>query len=200
MIQYKKPYIYCPFCDEFSSANIETLATTLARHHSVGDLAAPSQHHVTLLHVAPPPCSLILLPADRWSSSLMSLKVGASRSPSCALLQSLPILKDPLGEFPSMRRVCRVKPHRKQCPVAHVTPGSGEPPPLTTTPPRQPYLSRPHLDQRPRLDHWYPFILIKSEPQIEESTAESDPLWHGLMSWDHGPGPSSYVMEFSIEK
>jgi hypothetical protein len=55
--------------------------------------------------------------------------------------------------------------------------------------PRRPRLSRPRLDQRPRLDCQYPFILIKSEPQIEESTVESDPLGCGLMSRDHGPGP-----------
>jgi hypothetical protein len=56
-------------------------------------------------------------------------------------------------------------------------------------PPRRPHLSRPCLDQRPRLDHQYPFILIKSEPQIKESMVESDPLCRGLMSGDHGPGP-----------
>jgi hypothetical protein len=41
MIRYKKPYI-------------ETLAAALARRRSVGDPAAPSQHHVALLRVAPP--------------------------------------------------------------------------------------------------------------------------------------------------
>jgi hypothetical protein len=70
------------------------------------------------------------------------------------------------------------------------TPGSDEPPPpLAAPPPRRPHLSRPRLDQQPRLDHRYPFVLIKSEPQIEESTAESDPLCRGDMSRDHGPDP-----------
>jgi hypothetical protein len=76
-----------------------------------------------------------------------------------------------------MRCVHRVKPHRKRCR------GWGAPPP------HQPRLSHPRLDQRPRLDHQYPFVLIKSKPRIEESTVKSDPLCHGLMSWDHGPGP-----------
>jgi hypothetical protein len=56
-------------------------------------------------------------------------------------------------------------------------------------PPHQPHLIHPRLDQRPILDHRYPFILIKSEPQIEESMTESDPLCHGPMSGDRGPGP-----------
>jgi hypothetical protein len=62
-------------------------------------------------------------------------------------------------------------------------------PPLTAPPPHRPRLSHPCLLQRPRLDHRYPFILIKSESQIEESMAEGDPLCRGLMSRDHGPGP-----------
>jgi hypothetical protein len=53
----------------------------------------------------------------------------------------------------------------------------------------RPRLSRPRLDQRRRLDCQNPFILIKSELQIKKSTEESDPLWRGLMSRDHGPGP-----------
>jgi hypothetical protein len=56
-------------------------------------------------------------------------------------------------------------------------------------PPHQPRLSRPRLDQRPRLDRRYPFILIKFKPHIEESTAESDPLYRGPMTRDHGLGP-----------
>jgi hypothetical protein len=61
-------------------------------------------------------------------------------------------------------------------------------PPLNAPPPCRPRLSRPRLDQRPRLDCQYPFVLIKFGPQIEESTVESDPLCHGPMSRDHGPG------------
>jgi hypothetical protein len=62
-------------------------------------------------------------------------------------------------------------------------------PPLPAPPPHWPHLSRPRLDQRPRLYRRYPFILTKSEPQIEESMTESDPLCRGLMSRDRGPGP-----------
>jgi hypothetical protein len=49
--------------------------------------------------------------------------------------------------------------------------------------------SRPSQRQQPRLDCRYTFIFIKSEPQIEDSMAESDPLCRGLMSRDHGSGP-----------
>jgi hypothetical protein len=130
-IWYKKPYIWCSFYDELWSTNTENLAIALARHCSVGDLTAPSKNHVALLRVAPPPRSLISSSADRWSSSSMTPKVGASRPPSRALLRSCPQLEDPLGEFPLLRCICRVKPRRKRCPVAWATPGSGEPPPRT---------------------------------------------------------------------
>jgi hypothetical protein len=86
-----------------------------------------------LQHVTPPPRSLISSPADRWSSSselvIDIAKVGASRSLSRALLWSPPPFGDPLGEFPLMRHVYRVKPHKKWHPIAWATPGSGEPPP-----------------------------------------------------------------------
>jgi hypothetical protein len=125
----------------------------------------PSQHHVTLLCVVPPPRSLISSPADRWSSPSMSPKVGASRPVSRALLRSPPPFEDPLGEFPWMRHVHRVKPRRKWCPVARATPGSGEPPPW-------PHLSHPCLDRRPKLDRRYPFVLIKSESFNQSSMAQ----------------------------
>jgi hypothetical protein len=128
-IRYKKAYIWWPFYDEFSFATIETLADALAQRRSVGDLAAPSKHHVTLLCVTLPPRSLISSPTDRWSSSSMMPKVGATRPPLHILFRSPPLLEDPLGEFPSLCCVCRVKPRGKQCPVARAMPGSGEPPP-----------------------------------------------------------------------
>jgi hypothetical protein len=60
---------------------------------------------------------------------------------------------------------------------------------LAVQPPHRPRLSHPRIDEQPRLDRQYPFISIKSEPQIEESMANSHPLCRGLMSHDHGPGP-----------
>jgi hypothetical protein len=129
MIRYKKPYVWCPFYDKFWSANTKTLAATLAHRRSVGDLATLSQHHVTPLHVALPPRSIISSPANRWSSSSTTLKVGASRPPSRTLLWSPLPLEDPLGEFPSLRCIRSVKPHGKWCPVAWAMPGSDEPPP-----------------------------------------------------------------------
>jgi hypothetical protein len=64
-------------------------------------------------------------------------------------------------------------------------------------------VSRRLVDGGPGLDCRYPFILIKSEPQIKESTIESDLLCHGHMSrncvtgpWDHGP----ISQDFSLEK
>jgi hypothetical protein len=152
-IRCKKPYIYCPFYDEFWSTNIETLATALAHRRSVGNPAARSEHHVTLLHVTPPPRSLISSSADHWSSSSTSLKVGASRPASCALLRLHLPFEDPLGEFPWMRRVSRTKPHK-----------IGAPAPVNC---RRGLVSGcPRLDRRFGLDRRYPFVLIKSEPSI----------------------------------
>jgi hypothetical protein len=48
---------------------------------------------------------------------------------------------------------------------------------------------RPLVDGGSGLDCRYPFVLIKFEPQIKESTSKSDLLCHGLMSQNHGPGP-----------
>jgi hypothetical protein len=48
----------------------------------------------------------------------MMPKVEASRPLSCTLLRSLPLLEDPLGECPTLRRVCKDKSHKKQCPIA----------------------------------------------------------------------------------
>jgi hypothetical protein len=70
------------------------------------------------------------------------------------------------------------------------------------SPPHRPRLSRPRLNQRPILDHRYPFVLIKSGPRIKESTVESDPLCRGLMSQDHGSGPwdrGPIPWDFSLE-
>jgi hypothetical protein len=55
--------------------------------------------------------------------------------------------------------------------------------------PAEAAVNRSHLDQWPRLDHRYPFVLIKSKSQIKESTAESDLRCCGLMSQDHGLDP-----------
>jgi hypothetical protein len=65
------------------------------------------------------------------------------------------------------------------------------PPCWTYAPPPSTWfdVSRPLVDGGPRLDCRYPFVLIKSEPQIKESTTKSDLLCHGLMSRNHGPGP-----------
>jgi hypothetical protein len=117
------------FYDKFYSKNIETLTAALAHRRSVGDLATLSQQHITPLRVMLPPRSLISSPADCWSSSSTSLNVGACRPPSRALLRSPPPFEYPLGKFPLMCRIHRVKPHRKRCPVARTMPGSGEPPP-----------------------------------------------------------------------
>jgi hypothetical protein len=132
--------------------------------------------------------ALFLKPEVDWRSSSSPAKVTTNKPPLRTLLHPLP-LEDPLGEFPSLRRIRRVKPCQKWCPVARAMPGSGEMPPLAAPPPHWPRLSRPCLDQWLRLDHRYPFILIKSEPQIEESTTESDSLCRGPMSQDRGPGP-----------
>jgi hypothetical protein len=202
MCRYQKPYIWCLFYDESWSANSKTLTATLSHRRSIGGLTVPNQCHVILLRIAPPLRSLISLAADRVSSSSMMPKVGASRPPSRTLLQLPPPPEDPLGEFPSLRCIRRVKPCRKWCPRAWAMPGSGEPPPLAAPPPHQPHLSHPCLDQRPILDRWYPFILIKSETQIEESMTE----W-STMPWTHEPrpliqsmGPWTYSTGFLLQK
>jgi hypothetical protein len=71
------------------------IVPVLARCRSIGDPITQSQHQVTLLRVAPPPRSLISSPVDRWSSSSMSPKVGASRPASRAILRSPPPFEDP---------------------------------------------------------------------------------------------------------
>jgi hypothetical protein len=86
-----------------------------------------------------------------------------------------------------------------------VSPHPMAPPHQTYAPPSSVEfdVSHPLVDGGPELDCRYPFILIKSEPQIKESMAESDLLCRGLMSrnhgpdlWDHGPIPH----DFSLEK
>jgi hypothetical protein len=129
MSRYQKPNIWCPFYDESWSANSETLTAALARRCSVGGLTGLNQCHITFLRVAPPSRSLILLPVDHWSLSSMTPKVGTRRPPSHALLRSPLALEDHLGEFPSLRCIYRVKPHRKWCPIAWAMTSSSEPPP-----------------------------------------------------------------------
>jgi hypothetical protein len=89
----------------------------------------------------------------------MTTKVEASQLLSHALLRLPPPLKDPLGEFPSLRRIRRDKSHKKNhAPWRELRPalasrrcGQGMSPPAAP-PSHRPRLSRPHLDQWPRLD------------------------------------------------
>jgi hypothetical protein len=91
-------------------------------------------------------------------------------TPSRALLRSPPLPKIPLGEFIVPRHPHRARPHRERLVVAPGPPcrssGRGTAARCITPPlsPAGAVVSHPHIDQRPRLDHRYPFVLIKFEP------------------------------------
>jgi hypothetical protein len=194
MSRYQKPYIWCSFYDEPWSTNSETLTTALAHHRSIGGLAAPNQWHVTLLRVAPPPRSLISLLANCWSSLSMTLKVGASQPPSRAPLRSPPLLEDPLGEFPSLCHVRRVKPHRKWYPVAWAMPNSGQPPPRPTctaaTSPAPPEPSTP-----------WSMIEIRSPIPIHfNKIRATDRRINEPRPWTRSMRPWTYSTRFLVEK
>jgi hypothetical protein len=209
MIRYKKPYIWCPFYDKFWSANTETLAAAQTRRCFVGDLAAPSRHHVALLHVTLPPRSLISLPADRWSSSSTTSEVGASRPPSHALLRSLPPLQDPRGEFPSLRSVRRVKPHWKRCPIAWATTDSGEPPlqprrartrnAATSPAPSQPSTSWSTAYIRSPIPFHFNKIWAVDR-RINGREWSTMPWTHEPRPWTQSMGGWTYFTGFSVEK
>jgi hypothetical protein len=123
-------------------------------------------------HRAPPiRCRLSQLKA--WRSTRTPLwSFSTSRSSRCCTVAShcrqpspeeshdhhelqppLPDTIAALGEFVVSRWSRRAIPRRKRCLVARATPSSGEPPPSPAVPPpRRLRLSRPHLDQRPRLE------------------------------------------------
>jgi hypothetical protein len=125
-------------------------------------------------------------------------KVGASRPPSHDLLRSPPPLEDPLGEFPSLRYVRRVKPHRKWCPVARATLSVGEPLPrprratahsATTSPIPFRFNKIRATDWRINDREWST-VTWTHEPR---SWTRSLGLWTysmgSTMSWTHEPRP-----------
>jgi hypothetical protein len=99
-------------------------------------------------------------------------------TPSRALLQSPSPPKTPLGEIVVPHHPRRPRPHRESLAVALKPPrwwsGHGAaarciaPPPSPTGA----AMSHPDLDHWPRLDHRYPFVLIKSELFNQSSMAQ----------------------------
>jgi hypothetical protein len=112
----------------------------------------------------------------RMLSSSSSLRKKGTTSH--ALLRSSLLPKIPLGEFTTSGHPCRARPHREMLVVApgppHRSSSHGAaawcvaPSPL----PIGAAVSHPRLDQWPRLDHRYPFILIKSDPFNQSSMAQ----------------------------
>jgi hypothetical protein len=188
MSKYQNPYIYRVFELGFPAISRRT-HRTLGDHQTQVSTAFWSNWIGQGSRGERREASHPILEAGGWPEELLVAGQGHNEEATVTHPTPPPPLEDPLGEFPSPCRIRRVKPHRKWCPIARAMPCSGETPPLAMPPPRRCRLSRPRLDQRLRLDHRYPFILIKSEPQIEESTAESDSLCRGPMSRDRGPGP-----------
>jgi hypothetical protein len=127
---------------------------------------------------------------------LCSKEVSHHREPpwSCSLPRFV-LGKDPIDPRPTL---FYLKNPASPCPQRAWEQCSGEPPPMA--PPRRTYappsstrfdVSHPLIYGGPGLDCRYPFIFIKSESQIKESTAKSDLLCHGLMNRNNGPGPMS---------
>jgi hypothetical protein len=108
----------------------------------------------------------------------LSLSLRQKGTPSRAMLRSPPPPKTPLGEFTILRRPRRAKPCHERLIVAprppHQGSGRGTTARCVVLPlsPVGAVVSRPRLDRRPRLDHWYPFILIKSESFKKSSMAQ----------------------------
>jgi hypothetical protein len=98
-------------------------------------------------------------------------------TPSPALLRSPPP-KTPLGEFTIPRHPHRARPHRESLTVAprspHRSSGRGATTRCVAPPPSLAgaAVSHPRLDWWPRLDHRYPFVLIKSESFNQSSMAQ----------------------------
>jgi hypothetical protein len=98
-----------------------------------------------------------------------SLSLRKKGTPSRTLLRSLPPPKIPLGELTVPRRPRMARPHWERLVVApgppHRRSGRGAAARCVTPLPSPvgAAVTHPHLDRRPRFDHRYPFILIKSE-------------------------------------
>jgi hypothetical protein len=170
MSRYQNTYIYRTFELEFPATSRRT-HQTLGDHWTQVSDAFWSNWTGKGARGERREASQPIVEAGGWSEELLAAGQGRNEEATITHPTSPPC------------HVRRVKPHRKWCLIAWPMPDSSAPPS------HRPRLSRPRLDQRPRLDRQYPFVLVKSKPHIEESTAESDPLYRGPMSWDRGPGP-----------
>jgi hypothetical protein len=167
MSRYQNPYIYRAFELGFPAASQRT-HWTLGDHWTQVSVAFWSNWIGHGARGEWREASRPVLEAGRWPEELLVADQGHNKQatimhPTPPLPPPSP-LKDPLGEFPSLRRICRVKPHRQRCPVAWAIPGSGELLPRSrgvvaccaATSPA--HLSHRHLDLCPRLDRRYLFL------------------------------------------
>jgi hypothetical protein len=126
----------------------------------------------------------------------------------CRAPYSAPLpLGDPLGEFPSLRRVRRFKPHWKWCPVVWAMPDSGEPPlqlrciaaRCAATSPALPKSSTPWSMAEIRSS--IPLRVFNPSRWSKRRRAlfNEGPWTHGPVTVDTVYGPRAYSTRFLVE-